>query len=100
MHNYIREKKWNDSYVQFGFTCAETTEGLQKPYCMFCNTVFSNANLNPSELWYHFKNRHGEANVSDHDVKSLKAKRVGFESRRTFLTLGFVSKLRILTCGV
>ena len=50
MHNYIREKEWNDSYVQFGFTCTETTEGLQIPHCMFYNTVFSNANLKPSEL--------------------------------------------------
>ena len=91
MHNYIRENEWNDSYVKFGFTCTETTEGLQIPHCMFCNTVFSNANLKPFELQDHFKNQHGEANVSGHDLKSLKAKRIRFELQRTFPKLGFVS---------
>ena len=53
MHNYIREKEWNDSYVQFGFTCTGTTEGLQIPHYMFCDTVLSNANLKSSELQDH-----------------------------------------------
>ena len=90
MHNYIREKEWNDSYVQFGFICSETTEGLKIKHCMFFNTVFSNANLKPSDLQDHFKIRLGEANVSGHDVKSLKAKRIRFESRKTFPKLGFL----------
>ena len=58
--------------MQFDFICTETTEGLQIPHCMFCNAVFSYANLKPSELQDHFKNRHGEANVSGHDVESKK----------------------------
>ena len=68
------KRKRNDCYVQFGFTFTETTEGLQKPQCMFCNIVFSNASLNPSKLQEHFNNRHGEADVSGHDVNLLKAK--------------------------
>ena len=75
-----KKRKWNDNYVQFGFTCTETTEGLQKPQCIFCNVVFSNANLKPSKLREHFNNRHGGADVSGHDVESLKAKRIRFES--------------------
>ena len=59
-----KKRKWNDSYVQFGFTCTETTEGLQKPQCMFCNIVFSNANLKPYRMQEHFNNRHGGADVS------------------------------------
>ena len=48
------------------------------------NTVFSNANFKPSELQDNFKNWHGEADVSCHGVKSLKAKRIRFQSLRTF----------------
>ena len=86
-----KKRKWNDNYVKFGFTCTETTEGLQKPQCIFCNVVFSNANLKPSKLREHFNNRHGGADVSGHDVESLKAKRIRFESRGTLPKLGFVS---------
>ena len=86
-----KKRKWNDSDVQFGFTCSETTEGLQKRQYMFCTIVFSNANLKLSKLREHFNNRHGGADVSDHDVKSLKAKRTHFESRGTLIKLGFVS---------
>ena len=60
--------------MHFGFTCTEKTEGLQKPQCMFCNIVFSNANLKPSKLREHFNSRRGGADVSGHDVESLKAK--------------------------
>ena len=45
-----KKRKWNDSNVQFGLTSTETTERLQKPQCMYCNIVFSNANLKPSKL--------------------------------------------------
>ena len=61
--------KWKDSYVQFDFTCTKTTEGLQKPQCMFCNIVFLNAYLKPSVLQDHFNSRNGEANVSGHDAE-------------------------------
>ena len=86
-----KKRKCNDSYVQFGFTCTETTEGLQKPQLMYCNIVFSNANLKSSKLREHLNNRHGEADVLGHVVESLKAKRMCFETRGTLPKLGFVS---------
>ncbi|XP_037779480.1 protein ZBED8-like [Penaeus monodon] len=53
-----KKRKWNDDYV--GFTCNGKIEDLQKPQCMLCGTVFSNANLKPSKLQEHFNNRHEE----------------------------------------
>jgi len=41
-------KKWNDDHVCVGFTLIGTTEDFQKPQCMFCETVFSNASSKPS----------------------------------------------------
>ena len=66
-------RKWNDNYVQFGFTCTETVEGLQKPQCMLCNVVYSNSNLKPPKLQKHFIKRHGGADVSSHDFESMKS---------------------------
>ena len=65
-------RKWNDIYVQFGFTCTETVEGLQKPQCMLWNIVYSNSNLKPSKLQDHFIKRYGRADVSGHDFESMK----------------------------
>lgn len=70
-----KKRKWNDNYVQFGFTCTGTAEDLKKPQCMLCDAVLSNANLKPSKLLEHFNNRHGGTGVPGHDVESLKAKR-------------------------
>ena len=47
--------------------------------------------MKPSKLREHFDNRHGGADVSGHDVESLKPKRICFESRVTLPKLGFVS---------
>ena len=86
-----KKRKLNDIYVQFGFTCTETNEALQKLQCMFCNIVFSNTNLKPSKLQEPLNNRHCGADVSGHDVESLKANRIQFESQGTLPKLGFVS---------
>ena len=58
MKKYKLSRTWNRSTK-----LQKKTEGLQKLKHMFCNVVFSNANLKPSELQDHFKNRHGEANI-------------------------------------
>ena len=63
---------------------------------MFCITVFSNANLKPSELQDLFNNRHGEANDLSHEIESMKAKRIHFESRETLPKLSFFSANKLL----
>ena len=73
-----------------GFTCTENDE-LQKPQCILCNAVFSNANMKPSKLQEHFSNKHGGSGVESHDFESLKTKRARFQSRGTLPRLGFVS---------
>ena len=60
-------KKWNDSFVQFGFTCTETVKGIQKPQCMQSNIVLFNLNLKPYKFQEHFNKRHCEADISGHD---------------------------------
>ncbi len=75
-----KNRKWNDDYVRFGFTCKEKAEDLQNPQCILCDTVLSNSNLKPSSLQKHFNNVHGGADVTRNDVGSLKVKRARFDS--------------------
>ena len=77
--NSVKKIKCNNSYVQFGFTCTETTEGLQKLQCMFPKVVFLTACLKPSILREHFKIRRGRADVSGQVFESLKAKKIRFK---------------------
>lgn len=64
---------------------------LQKPQCILCNAVFSDANMKPSKLQEHFNNKHGGGGVEGHDFESLKTKRAYFQSCGTLPRLGFVS---------
>ena len=59
--------------MQFSFTYIETTEGPQKTatHICFVKLYFQTISF---KLREHFNNRNSEADVSGHDVKSLKAK--------------------------
>ena len=82
-----KKRKWNDGYVRYGFTCTTEKDGTQRPQCVLCNVVFSNANLKPSKLDEHFKNLHGGLEAG-YDVESLKVKRARFDSAGTLSACG------------
>ena len=63
---------------------------------MFFNTVLLNAYLKPAVLQDPFNSQNSRANVSSHDVESLKPKRTRFESRVTLQKFGFVSASKAL----
>ena len=44
----------------------------------------------------HFNNRHGGADVAGHDVESLKAKRIRFDSQGTLPQLDFICASKLL----
>ncbi|KAK4327553.1 hypothetical protein Pmani_001960 [Petrolisthes manimaculis] len=84
-----KKRKWNDDYVCYGFTCVTEADGTERPQCILCSTVFSNANLKPSRLKEHFNNRHGGTDAG-HDLNSLKIKRERFDRSGTLPKRGFV----------
>ena len=51
--------------------------------------MFSNANLKPSKLSQHFKNRHGGRD-GENDIKTLRLKRAKFDRADTLPTYGFL----------
>ncbi|XP_076358915.1 protein FAM200C-like [Tachypleus tridentatus] len=84
----LKKRKWNDEYVKFGFTCTTEKDGTQRPQCILCSTLFSNANLKPSKLDEHFKNKHGGRDAGN-DIVTLRVKRARFDQVGTLPTYGF-----------
>ena len=66
-----KKRKWND-----GFTFNTEKDGTQRPQCVLCGTMFSNAILKPSKLDEHFKNRH-VGKIARNDIATLLVKRAG-----------------------
>ncbi|XP_076322307.1 protein FAM200C-like [Tachypleus tridentatus] len=84
-----KKRKWNDEYVKFGFTCTTEKDGTQRPQCILCSTLFSNANLKPSKLDEYFKNKHGGRDAGN-DIVTLRVKRARFDQVGTLPTYGFL----------
>ncbi|XP_076352730.1 protein FAM200C-like [Tachypleus tridentatus] len=90
-----KKRKWNDEYVKFGFTCTTEKDGTQRPQCILCSTLFSNANLKPSKLDEHFKNKHGGRDAGN-DIVTLRVKRARFDQVGTLPTYGFSPTEKLL----
>jgi len=91
--------KWNKAYARYGFTCMTKKDRIQRPQCIRCNRVFTNANLKTSNLNEHYNNRPGSVQ-SVNDFSTLKIKRVWFDSGGTLLKQAFVpmEKQLLLAC--
>jgi len=84
-----KNRKWNDSYVGFGFTCMTERDGTERPQCMICNLVMSNGNLKPSGLKEHLENKH--SNHVGTSVDAFKLKRVRYDQKATLSSYGFAA---------
>ncbi|CAM1292366.1 ZBED8 (predicted) [Pycnogonum litorale] len=79
-------RKWNDSYVAFGFTKLDRN-GQECAQCLHCSVVMSNASLRPSKLANHRDKMHPLR--KDDDVDALSAKRARYDSEGTLPHFGF-----------
>ena len=71
--------KWNKGYAGYGFTCMSEKDRIQRPQCIWCNRVFTNANVKTSNLKEHYNNRHGSVK-SGNDFSTQNIKRAWFDS--------------------
>ncbi|KAL4112208.1 hypothetical protein QTP88_016039 [Uroleucon formosanum] len=55
--SYYIPKKYDDSYIKFGFIAIETNHET-RPQCVICSTVLSNDALKPAKLERHLKTVH------------------------------------------
>ncbi|XP_010991120.3 protein FAM200C isoform X2 [Camelus dromedarius] len=85
-----KKRKWDDDYVRYWFTCTTEADGTQRPQCVLCNSVFSNADLRPSKLSDHFNRQHG--GVGGHDLNSLKHMPAPSDQSETLKAFGAASQ--------
>jgi len=65
------KRKYNNSYIKFGFTLTENN-GEIKPQCVICATVLANDALKPAKLKRHLETVH--PNFSDRPLKFFAGK--------------------------
>ena len=63
------ERKYDDSYVKFGFTSLND-HGVEKGQCVVCYRVLSNESLRPSKLKNHLEKNHPE--LKDKSIEYFK----------------------------
>ena len=84
------KRKWMDSYVEFGFTRAIVSDGVDR---VTCYTILGNASLKPSPLKTHQERSHPGLQET---LPSLELKRARYDQRGTLLTMGVVPLRRPL----
>ena len=80
-----KKRKYESSYVSYGFTFITERDGTQKPQCFLCSKVLCNTSMKPSKLKEHFKNLH-----SNYSQDELLVKKPRFEKSGTLKSHGFV----------
>ncbi|GBP11288.1 Protein ZBED8 [Eumeta japonica] len=53
-----KKRKYDESYVNFGFTFVTERDGTQKPQCFLCGKVLANGSMKPAKLSEHLKTVH------------------------------------------
>ena len=61
-----RKKKYDDAFLQYGFT-SSYNDGVEKPLCLICNETLSVESMKPSKLKRHINSKH--AKYSDKPVQ-------------------------------
>lgn len=82
-----KKRKYNDSYVSYGFTFITERDGTQKPQCFLCGKVLANGSMKPAKLSEHLTSVH-PGNTSD-TLDIFRAKKARFEKAGTLSKLGF-----------
>ena len=61
-----KKLRYNDSYVQFGFTLTNSGEE-EKPQCILCSKVLASSALKPSKLKRYLVTHHPDFQNKDED---------------------------------
>ena len=84
-----KKRKLSEDNIKHVFTCLTEKDRTERPQCILCTIVLSNANLKPLRLKEHFDNRHWGAKLGN-DFNTLKIKRARFHQSGTLEKHGFL----------
>ena len=79
-------RKWNHSYVSFGFTKV-IRNGQDCAQCLHCSVAMANASLRPSKLQNHRDKKYPQKR--NENIDTLSAKRVRYDQEGTLPRFGF-----------
>ncbi|GFT06573.1 protein ZBED8 [Nephila pilipes] len=82
-----KKRKYDESYVKYGFCCMKESDDFEKPQCFLCGKVLANASMKPEKLIEHLKSLHPE-NASK-DLEFFTKKKAQFSKSGTLTKLGF-----------
>ncbi|GFT64386.1 protein ZBED8 [Nephila pilipes] len=82
-----KKRKYDESYVKYGFCCMKESDDVEKPLCFLCGKVLANASMKPAKLIEHLKYLHPE-NASK-DLEFFTKKKAQFSKSGTLTKLGF-----------
>ena len=51
-------RKYNSSYIAYGFTFVVKNDGVEYPKCVICQEILSNEGMKPSKLQRHLQQKH------------------------------------------
>ena len=80
----MSKRKWNEKYVEFGFTKRIEKDGTEKAQYMLCDQVLANSSLKPSELTTNFETHGGSL---AYGIEALKTKRARYDQKSTLSQL-------------
>ncbi|XP_076047489.1 zinc finger BED domain-containing protein 5-like [Oratosquilla oratoria] len=67
-------RKYNSSYIAYGFTFVVKNDGVEYPKCVICQEILSNEGMKPSKLQRHLQQKHStEATKSINFFKRQKS---------------------------
>ncbi|GFT76191.1 protein ZBED8 [Nephila pilipes] len=82
-----KKRKYDESYVKYGFCCMKESDDVEKPQCFLCGKVLANASMKPAKLIEQLKSLHPE-NASK-DLEFFTKKKTQFSKSGTLTKLGF-----------
>jgi len=83
-----KKRKYDKSYMLFGFTFTTERDGTQKPQCFICGKILANSSMKPTKLKEHLVSVHPQ-HTSD-GLEVFQTKKARFEKSGTLPKLGFV----------
>lgn len=84
-----KKRRYDEGYIQFGFSFITERDGTQKPQCFLCGKILCNDNMKPARLREHLEKVHPSNSKDSIDV--FKQKRARFLAAGTLPKLGFSS---------
>ena len=82
-----KKRKYDDSYIKWGFMKLVDKDGTERPQCVLCSKVLAEASMKPSKLKAHLASTHPTHQNDSEDM--FRSKKARFMAKGTLTRHGF-----------